>query len=146
MNSNRLIRFVEDSIATLMDLRAHTPTSREAALARRLAAELRAIAEADDIDAGSDFWRATCRDLVTMATESDPLFFMRWEPIRATMVHGASPVDHRIMVEPPAFFGLARHMGSRPSAQAVRSSATVPANAGDQCHRDRARESFIPLP
>jgi hypothetical protein len=91
MNTHRLIRFVEDGIATLTDLRARTPTSREAALARRLAAELRAIAEADDAGTGSDFWRATCRDLVTMATENDPLFFMRWEPIRATMVHGATP-------------------------------------------------------
>jgi hypothetical protein len=91
MSTHRLIRFVEDGIATLMDLRPHTATSREAALARRLAAELRAIAEANDTGAGSDFWRATCRALVTMATESDPLFFMRWEPIRATMVHGASP-------------------------------------------------------
>src|ERR1700677_2696541 len=91
MNTHRLIRFVEDGIATLMDLRPHTATSREAALARRLAAELRAIAEADDTGTGSDFWRATCRALVTLATENDPLFFMRWEPIRATMVHGATP-------------------------------------------------------
>jgi hypothetical protein len=91
MSMHRLIRFVEDGIASLMDLRPHTPTSREAALARRLATDLRAIAEADETGTGSDFWRATCRALVTLATENDPLFFMRWEPIRATMVHGATP-------------------------------------------------------
>jgi len=91
MNIQRLIRFVEDGIATLMDFRSHTPTSRETALGQRLAADLRALAQSNQTGAASEFWQATCRALASLATENDPLFFMRWEPVRATMVHGATP-------------------------------------------------------
>jgi hypothetical protein len=95
MNVQRSIRFVENALATIMDLFPRAPTEQETALGRRLEAELRAIAASGEAasreaGAGSAFWRATCGALVTIAAENEPRFFMRWAPIRATMVHGAT--------------------------------------------------------
>jgi hypothetical protein len=91
MNARRVLKFLEDGIATVMDLRPSAPTAEQRALAQRLAAELRALNDARQTGEGSPFWRETCLALGRLAIEGDPMFFMRWPMIQATMVHGATP-------------------------------------------------------
>ncbi len=91
MNARRLLKFFEDGIATVLDMRQTAPTAEQRALAQRLAAELRALNDALQTGEGSPFWRETCLALGRLAAEGDPMFFMRWPMIQATMVHGATP-------------------------------------------------------
>jgi hypothetical protein len=88
VKARRLLKRFEDGLSTIMDLWSTSPTEEQVVLGQRLANELLALNETGE---GSDFWRSICRDLSTLATENDPRFFMRWAPVRATMVHGARP-------------------------------------------------------
>ena len=90
MNSRRLLRFAEDVVATIMDLRPTRATDAQAEAAKALATRLQVLAASNDLGEGSPFWQDTCRRLAELAAQNDPLFFMRWPPIRATMVHGAT--------------------------------------------------------
>lgn len=90
MSAQRWIKFFEDGLSTLMDLHPQVATPCQVSLGERLAEDLRELATSGKSGEGSEFWRATCAKLERLATESDPMFFMRWDPIRATMVHGAA--------------------------------------------------------
>jgi hypothetical protein len=95
MASQPLLRFVEDRLATVLDLWPRRPAAREAALARRLIDDLDKLVQAPDRGEGSEFWQRICRELHDLAISNDSLEFMRWPAIRATMVHGASPTTMR---------------------------------------------------
>ncbi len=85
------LRFVEDGLATVLDhLRPSHADARQTVLAARLTEELDRLMERQQTGDGSDFWRGVCSELRALATAGDPLFFMRWPPIEATMVHRAS--------------------------------------------------------
>ena len=78
-----------------MDLWNRPPTREQEALARRLVADLTAASA--QADGASAFWRDICLDLRQRAGSEDPRYFMRWEPVRATMVHGAAPITFRML-------------------------------------------------
>jgi hypothetical protein len=95
MDLRRLLRITENGLATMSDLRARPSTAVQAALAARLAADLKALLPEQKTGEGSAFWRGVCEDLHRLATSDDPMSFMRWPPIGATMVHGAAPITFR---------------------------------------------------
>lgn len=95
MNVNRFHRRLEDLIATALDLLPARKTQEEERLGQALIARWQALADDPPADDGSAFWRDTCRDLLRLARTEDPRFFMRWTPIRATMVHGATNAIYR---------------------------------------------------
>jgi len=90
MNPRTFLRFVENALATVMDRWERPPTAAQLALAERLKSDLAALLAAQQAGEGSAFWTGICADLHRLATEADPLFFMRWPSIGATMVHGAT--------------------------------------------------------
>lgn len=96
MDLRRAFRFAENGLATMMDLRAMPPTPPQARLAQRLADDLDALVRSGTTGDGSDFWRSICADLHRLAVSGDPMYFMRWPAIEATMVHGAAPVTLRM--------------------------------------------------
>jgi hypothetical protein len=96
MDLRRFLRFAEDGLATIMDLRARPSSPSQVALERRLAADLAALSRGHGEAGGSDFWQAICQDLHRLAAADDPMYFMRWPPVRETMVHGAAPVTFRM--------------------------------------------------
>jgi hypothetical protein len=96
MNVGRLLHRAEDVLATVLDLFARPATPSQAALARQFCDDLDLLMRGQSNGEGSDFWQSVCRDLQRFAATDDPMQFMRWQPIRATMVHGASPVTFRM--------------------------------------------------
>ncbi|HBK08406.1 MAG TPA: hypothetical protein DDZ81_21575 [Acetobacteraceae bacterium] len=96
MNPRRAFRFVENALATIMDLWAKPSTPSQTALARRLVGDLDALMQAGRTGEGSDFWQGICVELHRLAASGDPMYFMRWPAIEATMVHGAAPVTLRM--------------------------------------------------
>src|SRR5579859_4559312 len=97
MNLRPVFRFVENGIATVMDLQKTAPSRSEAALAERLADDLSSLLRGQQAGEASDFWQNICAELHQLATTDDPRYFMRWPPIGATMVHGASPTTLRAL-------------------------------------------------
>ena len=96
MHLQRFLRLAEDSLATLGDLRGRPSSPSQMDLARRLREELEGLLRAGRTGEGSAFWQTICAELRRLAVEGDPMYFMRWPPIGATMVHGASPVTLRM--------------------------------------------------
>lgn len=103
MNLTFVVRRLEDVTATILDWFPAAKTAEQAALGREFAHQLQVLAEAGHSGAGSVFWQEICGRLARCAAEDDPLFFMRWEPIRETMVHGSMPGTF------PAWWHLRRH-------------------------------------
>lgn len=85
-----LVRFAENAIMTLQDWRGRTASPEQRSLGDRLRAELKALAESPPAGPQLDFWRAACLDLSACADTQDPLAFMRWEPVAATMAFGTT--------------------------------------------------------
>lgn len=96
MNPRRAFRFAENALATVMDWGARPSTPVQAALARRLTDDLDRLMQAGRTGQGSDFWQGICTELYRLAASADPMYFMRWPAIEATMVHGAAPVTLRM--------------------------------------------------
>lgn len=96
MHVQRLLRFAEDGLATIMDLRTMPTSMAQGALARQFTDELNALLDEDRTADGSASQRTVCAELHRFAGVGDPLFFMRWPPVAATMVHGAAPVTLRM--------------------------------------------------
>lgn len=90
MNINRVIKRLEDLTATVLDLFPTSATPEQAEYGRRLAQNLQDLAAASAAGGGSPFWQDICGEFRRLANDQDPMFFMRWDPIRATMVHGAT--------------------------------------------------------
>ncbi len=90
MDTRQVLRTLENGVATVLDLVPATPTDREIVLGRQLAERLQALSREGAVGSGSPFWREICAAMAELAAKDDPRFFMRWEPIRATMVHGAT--------------------------------------------------------
>lgn len=95
MNVNRFVRRMEDVTATIQDMLPAAPTAEQYALGQRLRQELQELAQSASFGGGSAFWQEICAALAQCANERDPLFFMRWNPIRVTMVHGSMPGTFR---------------------------------------------------
>lgn len=90
MNINRVIKRLEDITATVLDRFPTAPTPEQAEHGRQLAQSLQELAAASADGGGSPFWQEICGEFRRLASNQDPMFFMRWDPIRATMVHGAT--------------------------------------------------------
>lgn len=103
MNIIKSVRRLEDIAATVMDWFPATPTEEQIAFGRRLTRDLQALVQQDSFGTGSPFWQDICVQLARFASEQDLRFFMRWEPIRVTMVHGSMPGTF------PAWWRLRRH-------------------------------------
>ncbi len=97
MNFRPAFRFVENGLATVMDMRKTPPNQTEAALAERLESDLMALLQAHTSGEASAFWQGICLELHRLATTDDPRYFMRWPPIGATMVHGAGMTTLRAL-------------------------------------------------
>jgi len=82
----KLTRLIENVVATLADMRRPPATAEQRALGERLATELRAISASGAVGTQTEFWRAKCAALCAAIETSDPIEFMRWPPVGATMV------------------------------------------------------------
>ncbi len=82
-----LVRVAENGVATLREAFVRAPTPLEAQAAEALRQELRRL---NDVEGALPFWRDTCEALARHAEEEDPRFFMRWPPIKSTMVNGTT--------------------------------------------------------
>ena len=83
------IKTIENVIATVADWFVPPPSALEARAAATLRDELRQLSGQTGIGA-SPFWQQTCQALLRHAENGDPRFFMRWPPIKGTMVNGTS--------------------------------------------------------
>lgn len=92
MNLRRFLRLTEDGLATIMDFTAKPASPSQSALAVRLSADLQTLVSAGKTGDGSPFWQGICQELCRLAVEDDPMRFMRWPAVGATMVHGAAPI------------------------------------------------------
>jgi hypothetical protein len=88
-NLRPAIRKVQDVVATVSDWLAPPATAEQAALVARLRAELNALHQEDSVQL--PFWREVGERLRLQAEQSDPMFFMRWPDIAATMVNDTAP-------------------------------------------------------
>jgi hypothetical protein len=79
---------IENLLATIMDFWSTHPTSQQQVLAANLSSRLNELSRLQVAGDASDFWRSRCEKLAAMAATEDPRFFMRWQPIQETMVHG----------------------------------------------------------
>ena len=84
-----LVRHIENVAATLCDLSPRTLSPEQIAAGERLRDALTQLTR--DAGQSSLFWRETCESLRDCATSGDPMFFMRWPPIKATMINGTTP-------------------------------------------------------
>jgi len=90
-NGRLILKRIEDVLATIQDLWRTNPTPREEALAADLSNRLNELVRMQVTVEGSELWRARCQSIAALAATDDPRFFMRWQPIRNTMVHGMGP-------------------------------------------------------
>ena len=84
-----LVRRAQDILATAGDWFARPATPAQTALAVRLREELRALS----VDAREQlpFWQSITDRMRQHAENGDPLYFMRWPEIAATMVNDTTP-------------------------------------------------------
>jgi hypothetical protein len=88
-----LVRRIENIAATVDDMLPRALSPDQAAAAERFREALARLAR--DAGEGSPFWREACQTMRDCAVSGDPMFFMRWAPIRATMVNGTTPFTVR---------------------------------------------------
>src|ERR1019366_5562899 len=85
-----LVRRIENIVATVGDMLIRAVSPDQAAMGERLREGLARLAR--DAGQGSPFWREACETLRDCAASGDPMFFMRWAPIKATIVNGTTPL------------------------------------------------------
>lgn len=96
MTSRDFFRLAEDGLATVMDAFAQPPSLSQCVLAKQLTDSLNVLLKDEGKGEGSAFWQGICEELHRLAAAGDPMYFMRWPPIKATMVHGAVPATLRM--------------------------------------------------
>jgi hypothetical protein len=89
-----LIRRIENVAATVGDMLPRAVSSDQAAAGERFREALARLAR--NAAQGSPFWREACETFRDCAASGDPMFFMRWAPIKATMINGTTPFTVRV--------------------------------------------------
>lgn len=88
-----LIRRIENIAATVSDRFPHAVSPDQAAAGDVFRESLTRLAR--DSESGSPFWRHVCQTMRDRAASDDPMGFMRWPPIKATMINGTTPFTVR---------------------------------------------------
>lgn len=94
--NHTLNRRVSNLIATWRDLFAPPATQEQRALADDLQRDLAAL----QTGTGQQlpFWQSTWQAILQESRNGDPLYFMRWPPIAATMVNGTTAFSARALL------------------------------------------------